>query len=267
MKYKSLILAIFIFCFNIAIVNAESNITYNLTIDDEAHFYEQIKYEVGYNDIDNKSYNFPTSVVKDTIYFNKDKTTKYNKKIKKTNLGYIVTLTNDYAPIFLNDQRIINECFNDYELKTTNDEVSLDTEAPFYCTQRANNITINIKTNLSVTQSNADSVVNNTYTWTVKDRNFNLRFGVSMPTNTDENTEPLDDVDNDTDTDSTSDNNQNNPQDSNKPTDTQTDDTNNQKNSNPLTGIIIATIVLALSVGIIITVITLKIKKNQINKI
>ena len=265
MKYKSLILAIFIFCFNIAIVNAESNITYNLTIDDEAHFYEQIKYEVGYNDIDNKSYNFPTSVVNDTIYFNKDKTTKYNKKITKTNSGYIVTLTNNYAPIFLNDQRIINECFNNYELKTTNDEVSLDTEAPFYCTQRANNIIINIKTNLAVTQSNADSVVKNTYTWTVKDRNFNLRFGVDMPTNTDENTAPLDDVDNSSSTDSTT--NQNTPQDSNKPTDTQTDDTNNQKNSNPLTGIIIATIVLALSVGIIITVITLKIKKNQINKI
>lgn len=265
MKYKSLILAIFIFCFNIAIVNAESNITYNLTIDDEAHFYEQIKYEVGYNDIDNKSYNFPTSVVKDTIYFNKDKTTKYNKKIKKTNLGYIVTLTNDYAPIFLNDQRIINECFNDYELKTTNDEVSLDTEAPFYCTQRANSITINIKTNLSVTQSNADSVVNNTYTWTVKNRNFSLRFGVSMPTNTDENTEPLDDVDNSSSTDSTT--NQNNNQDNSKTNDNQTQQQSNQNTTNPASGIIIAIAIITFSIAIIALVINLKIKKNQINKI
>ena len=134
----------------------------------------------------------------------------------------------------------------------------------------ADSLKITIITNMKVTSSNA-TVLGNKYIWTPQNENFTMNINIEKEykDNNDSTTIEPGDYDADgIDSNNTPDESINDtPQDSNKPTDTQTDDTNNQKNSNPLTGIIIATIVLALSVGIIITIITLKIKKNQINKI
>ncbi len=265
MKFKYILFLAF--CISLSITNVHaSSIEYNLTIDDNMNFTENNIYKIKESEmVKTGNYDFMTSVVKDKIYYNEDKKVSYTKTKTKSNGVYTVKLHHEYSPLFINDSRILQECFSKYDLENESSYVKIHASSPFYCSSRADSIKVNIITKLEVISNNADEHNGNVYTWYPKTNSFELEFGVKATTT--ENSEPMDNVGNDTDTDSTQDNNQNTPQDSNKPTDTQTNDTNNQKNSNPLTGIIIATIVLALSIVIIITVIILKIKKNQINKI
>lgn len=180
MKSRYIFVSITIFILGIGNAYA-SSITYDLTIDDEFNFNETITYNVDYDDIDRSSYNFLTSVVDDDIYFDSNESVKYDKTKKNNGNQYIVTLKNDYSQIFLSGSRILNECFGDFEVETDDNNLSFKSEAPFFCSHRADTITAKIKTDLNVISSNADKVSNNIYIWNVDDKNFNMKFNVEIP--------------------------------------------------------------------------------------
>ena len=158
-----------------------SSIEYNLTIDDDMNFHENNIYTVKESELSKTGYyDFMTSVVKDKINFDEDRQVKYKKTSKKSNGVYTITLKNDYNPSFLAGSRIIKECFSKYDIVNDGAKISIKTTSPFYCSSRADSITINIKTNLAVLSNNAKEHNNNVYTWYPTDDSFNLYFGVSQ---------------------------------------------------------------------------------------
>lgn len=196
MKFKYYILLLISFMIGISNVDA-SSIDYNLTIDNDLHFHENIIYKVNENELDKSgNYDFMTSVVNDKIYFDNDKSVFYTKTKTLTNGVYTVTLKNDYAPLFLTGSRIINECFSKINFEDNEDTLSAYLESPFYCSHRADTIKINITTNLAVNSSNADSINGNIYTWNIDDKNFNLRFSAGIPDLEEEPMENLEKDDN-----------------------------------------------------------------------
>lgn len=257
MKLKYLFLTLMLFLIGIGTVNAKS-IEYNLTIDEDLHFYEENIYKVKESELDKSGdYDFMTSIVNDKIYFDNDSSVPYTKTKKKVNGEYIVTLKNDYSSLFLTGSRILNECFSEFDFKDNKDDLSIKTSSPFYCYSRADSIVINIKTDLTVTSSNADSVNGNTYTWNSIDRNFTLRFSAEIP---EIEEEPMDEVyDNSNITDDTDDQNAN---------EEQTNDSDDENDeSNQISGTIIAALFVIASVIAIIVFIILKQKKSNLNKI
>lgn len=258
MKLKYLFLTLIFLIIGISTVDAKS-IEYNLTIDKNLYFHEANIYKVNESELDTSgNYDFMTSVVKDKIYFDNNSSVFYTKTKKKVNGEYIVTLKNDYSPIFLTGSRILNECFSEFDFRDNEKSLSIETISPFYCYSRADSIVINIKTDLNVTSSNADSVNGNTYTWNSIDRNFNLRFSAEIP---DIDTEPMEKGYSVSEEDNENDNTQNN-EDELAPA----NDDNNETTS-PFSGIIIAVIFIILSITAIIIIIVLKQKKSNLNKI
>ena len=247
MKLKYLFLALILLTIGISTADAKS-IEYNLTIDKDLYFHEANIYKVNESELDTSgNYDFMTSVVKDKIYFDNDSSVLYTKSKKKVNGEYIVTLKNDYSPIFLTGSRILNECFSEFDFEDNEKALSIRTTSPFYCYSRANSIVINIKTDLKVTSSNADSVNGNTYTWNSIDRNFNLRFSAEIP---DIDTEPLEEGYSITEEDS--ENNNDNTQ-SNEDEQIINND-NAEETTSPFSGIVIAVIFIIVSIIAIIII-------------
>lgn len=255
MKFKYYILLLISFMIGISNVGA-SSIDYNLTIDNNLHFHENIVYKVNENELDTSgNYDFMTSIVNDKIYFDNDKSVPYAKTKNITNGMYTVTLKNDYAPLFLTGSRIINECFSKINFKDNQDTLSAYLESPFYCLHRADSIKINITTDLSVNSSNADFVNGNVYTWNVNSKNFNLRFSAGIP---ELENDPMEDL------------NGYGPENSNEnesideETVENTDDNNQEKSISIGTFIVIGAVISIISV---IAIIILKAKKKKLNQI
>lgn len=185
MKIKYFLLLVTLSIFGISNVNA-SSIEYNLTIDDKAYFYEVINYEIEYSDIDRSVYNYPTEVLDSDIYFDNDRSVKYKKTKKNLGSKYLITLKNDYGNIFLSGQRIVNECFKSFDYNITDSRITFDSESPFFCSKRADKITIKITSELDVISSNADIINNNTYIWNVNNRDFYLKISLRLPELSDE---------------------------------------------------------------------------------
>ena len=195
MKIKVLFVAFFCFFVGIFSVNA-SSITYNLDIDKDLQFSENIIYKVKNSELDKSvNYDFLTSVVNDSIYFDNDKTVKYKKTKSYNNGMYTVNLRNKYSYVFLSNSRILKECFStfDYDI-SSEDSISFKGNSTFYCTHRANDIVVNITTPLKVSNQNATRVDGNTYTWTGIDDDFELRFGINTE-NSESSESPMDDID------------------------------------------------------------------------
>ena len=256
MKLKYFCLFIIGFIIGIGSVSA-SSIEYNLTINNDYSFHENNIYKIRTNEIDRTgNYDFMTSVVTDQIYFNEDTDVTYTKTRTLSNGVYTVTLKHDYVSSFLVDSRILNECFNTFSFNDEDNELSIRTTSPFYCSSRADSITINIKTDLEVTSNNADSVSNNVYTWTPEDDSFTLRFSASVPVREVDPNAPTDFVEED-EVDSTV---------SDDVADSNAEDTlDEEENSfSPFTIIIVVGIVLI--IGVVVFLILRK-KKAGLNKI
>ena len=254
MKIKYFLLLVTLSIFGISNVNA-SSIEYNLTIDDKAYFYEVINYEIEYSDIDRSVYNYPTEVLDSDIYFDNDRSVKYKKTKKNLGSKYLITLKNDYGNIFLSGQRIVNECFKSFDYNITDSRITFDSESPFFCSKRADKITIKITSELDVISSNADIINNNTYIWNVNSKNFNLRFSAGIP---ELENDPMEDL------------NGYGPENSNEnesideETVENTDDNNQEKSISIGTFIVIGAVISIISV---IAIIILKAKKKKLNQI
>ena len=182
MRKRYFLLILIIFGFSYINVDA-SSIEYNLTIDDELQFHEKIVYKVNENELDTSgNYDYLTSVVNDTIYFDNDESVPYTKTKQFNNNQYVVTLEKDYHKAFFGGQRIIRECFSEIDLTSNAKEISVSTGGMFYCHKRADDIVINVKIgSLNVSSSNADFNKDGVYTWKVDDETFNIKFSAQIP--------------------------------------------------------------------------------------
>lgn len=179
-RYLFLMIIVFTFTFRICDVNA-SSISYNLRIDKAMHFYETIVYNVKDSEIDRSGdYDFLTSVVNDKIYFDNNNEIEYEKTKQKTSDGYIVTLKHDYDSIFASKSRIVNECFSKANISNNTKGLKFTSSSPFFCSKRADQITINIISEINITSSNADVKKENTHTWNKVNDNFSLQLSTEM---------------------------------------------------------------------------------------
>ena len=158
-------------------INA-STITYNLEIDENMKFHEKIIYNVSETNKNKNEYDFLTSVVNDDIYFDLNETIYYKKQQEEKGTLKTVTLTHNYSSLFLGKSRIIKECFADYDYDRTANSLKFSSSGTFFCSHRADEITINITTPLRVTKNNAEKHNGNTYTWENIDKEFELNFEI-----------------------------------------------------------------------------------------
>ena len=117
--------------------------------------------------------------------------TKYNKDIIKDE-GIIVELSYNYTEEDFFNSTYIQNCFENYNIESTSDEVNIELSGMFYC-YHDKEIEINIITKYPVESFNG-SKKKNTYTWTIDESNkdnvsINIkynRFLTSMITNYDD---------------------------------------------------------------------------------
>lgn len=250
MKIKYLVFTIFALFICILNVNA-SSINYNLEIDKDLVFHENIKYTMTRKEINVSGYDFLKSVVNDSVYFNEDNKVKYDKSIENTNNGYIVTLKHTFPGSFLDESRILKECFTKIDYDYESSSISFEGYAPFYCSYRADKININIITDLEVESNNADSTSGNVYTWNKIGEDFELSFSFKIP---ESDKDPMDSM-----TDDNSDN---------KTESKQESQTNkNETSKRTISPIIFIVFGVLFVLGIIISLIVLKIKSEKMNSI
>ena len=69
----------------------------------------------------------------------------------------------------------LRKCYEDFDFKVNNEEISLKTSKEFLCGdyyQDTEEIVINIKSKYEIKSSNADKNSNNTYTWIINSTNY-----------------------------------------------------------------------------------------------
>lgn len=175
MKYKfKLLILIFVL-----ILSTGCSVEYNLTIDE----LNAIEYFSLY--VDNNSSN--TAMINDMYqrqteaYFNQDTDSSEYYEIKKG-------LTKDKKSLFLNfkynyplkklqNSNAIGQCFYNKSITKDQKYITLNTSKGFDCIYKdtdlqIENLTIHIKTNLKVVESNSDKVKKNTYTWYIDKNNY-----------------------------------------------------------------------------------------------
>lgn len=241
-KYLFLMLMLFL-CFSFINVHA-SSINYNLQIDSNMNFHENIIYNIDSKDIKrDNNYHFLTSVLDDPIYFDLNEEILYKKSKTSTANGYTVTLQHNYSYMFFTKSRILNECFTDKNFNTSAKYVSVNV-SDFYCSHRADTIKVVINTPLTVISSNANSHTGNSYIWNNISDNFSLNFKVQMPTIEED---PMDQKDDDSEPD------------------TENNKEENEKNS--ISSIVVISIISIVFIGLLITFVVLKKKKDQLDKL
>ena len=259
MKLKYLILIITCCFIGTISVNA-SSITYNLNIDKNLEFKEDVVYKVKNSELDNSgNYDFLTSVVNDKIYFDNNKSVKYKKTKSYSNGVYTVHLKNDYSYLFLSGSRILNECFSSFDFDIDDEDyLYFNSSSPFYCTKRADTITVNVTTDLKVSSHNANTFSGKTYTWNKIDDSFTLRMNIVKAKN-ESSSEPLDEIITDENDSVESDTNY----DENDGNSESTEKEDIKKSISP---IIILIILGGFFIGLII-IIVLKTKSKNVNKL
>ena len=152
------------------------DVTYNLTIEDENTFDENIvlsfsKSTTRYNDIsfypDNKIPVYPTE---------KDKKF-YNSKIVENANSYDLIYSYKHDFYSLKNSYFINNCYRDMSITENDNQIIINSGEDFACFigddgLRADSLNINITTKLKVLSNNADTVNGNTYTWIINENNY-----------------------------------------------------------------------------------------------
>ena len=99
----------------------------------------------------------------------------YNRELYSTNKisGYRYTYDFTYDEYEAMSQ--LRKCYEDFDFKVTNEEITLKTSKEFLCGDYYPNteeIVINIKSKYEIKSSNADKNSNNVYTWTINSSNY-----------------------------------------------------------------------------------------------
>ena len=146
------------------------SINYNLSISDDGIFKETITGTVADKELDNSNSNseniYSYSFNNATPLINEEGT--YNKNIidknKYKEFTYTYIYDNNYK-----SSNILNTCFSHMIYDESEDYYNIDLYGPFKCLY-TDKINVSVTSKYAVTESNADKVDNNTYTWIIKDK-------------------------------------------------------------------------------------------------
>ncbi len=99
----------------------------------------------------------------------------YNRELYSTDKVSGYRYTYDFTYDEYEAMTQLRKCYENFDFKVTNDEISLKTSKEFLCGdyyQDTEEIVINIKSKYEIKSSNADKNSNNVYTWTINSSNY-----------------------------------------------------------------------------------------------
>ena len=191
MKLRNIIIIISIFLLT------GCDAVYNLDISDNKieestnfHFLENDYHYDAYSpDIEMKYYNNMEELMNDVMkedYLAFDK--KYNNKVsyqKKRMNDDSVNFRHTYSFDNFIHSSLLNSCGKNVIIHNDKDSLSLTAKFYYSCFgmdygPHLNDLTINIKTDYVVSNHNADQVEGNTYTWFVKDIDYNKNIEINL---------------------------------------------------------------------------------------
>ncbi len=148
-------------------VNA-SSINYELKIDENRIFHENVTYTIE----DNTSNNYLLNILNNTIYFDVDNTISYKKSVINNGSIVIVSLRHDYDSNMIKKSKFLNECFKSFSYDENDYKMVYYAESPFKCLKHADNIDISVITDIPVLLDTADEINENKYVWNKIDKDF-----------------------------------------------------------------------------------------------
>ena len=174
---KSIKLIILIF---VIFVTSGCDVEYNLDVDSDI-MKEKITFFLD-NSSDNKNLINNLSSRKQEAYYdidtNNSKYYKVTKDLKGDDNNKLLLKYNyDYKDTNLQKSNAIGECFYNKSIIKDEKYITLNTSNGLTCmfrdgNKQIDNLTINIKTQFSVEENNADKVSGDIYTWNINDKNY-----------------------------------------------------------------------------------------------
>ena len=86
-----------------------------------------------------------------------------------------ITLNYEYNSVDFNDSNIINTCYSNINFLNNNKNINISTSNEFLCFDKyitLDEVIVNIMTDKTIKEHNADKVSNNTYTWIITKQNY-----------------------------------------------------------------------------------------------
>lgn len=166
----------------IIILTTGCTVDYNLVIDNDNNFKEEIlintESEIESQEL--KEDPWPTKVYYSDLdsgeYPEKlEGVDYYNEEVSLNNDYYQKKLSYTFEKNNIKDHNIIKSCYEHFYFTKKNNEISLSTSPKFLCIENypnLNNVNIKITVEKSVVANNADSVNGNTYEWNINKDNY-----------------------------------------------------------------------------------------------
>lgn len=172
-----------IFLLLICLLLTGCTVNYNLDINDN-NFKETLTGNVlntELNNNDNTDINmFSYLITGDQPAFYKNDNIFFNKATNNTTNGIDFDYSYTFNEYNFNNSRIINECFDNHIYEYKDNTYYLVVSGKFNC-KYSETTNINITTNYNVTANNAQTIKNNTYTWTIDENNKdNIYFFITI---------------------------------------------------------------------------------------
>lgn len=174
---KSIKLIILIF---VIFVTSGCDVEYNLDVDSDI-MKEKITFFLD-NSSDNKNLINNLSSRKQEAYYdidtNNSKYYEVTKDLKGDDNKLLLKYNYDYKDTTLQNSNAIGECFYNKSVIKDDKYITLNTSKGLTCifrdgNRQIDNLTVNIKTQFSVEENNADKVSGDTYTWNINGKNYN----------------------------------------------------------------------------------------------
>ena len=112
-------------------------------------------------------------------YYNMDskQSVNYEKKELKKDDEIGMNLTHQYSGDDLQNSSLLNRCYYKKSITRTQNEIVITTDGKTTCfykdeVKTLDRLVINIKTDLEVTENNADEIKGNTYRWIIDESNY-----------------------------------------------------------------------------------------------
>ncbi len=269
---KFLNLLLLVFSFSVVNVYANNTVDYHLTITEDYRFQEVITYSItDYKQVENADNHF-ADIINDDVYTDILGKTKYSKNVTKQSGKYIVTLSHVYSELTYSNANFMNNCFQRPEFVYDVDKYVFTSSGDFNC-YYGDSLKITVTTDKTVTKTNATKTGNN-YVWFPPTSGpFNMQFQITKTYDSVEPTTEEEEIYDDVDQNGLDTGNGEKPKDSNSEEDSDTEDEvsddeevteSNKKSSNPYLLIITSGVVFG---ALIFVIITLKIKKDRINRL
>lgn len=172
-----------IFLLLICLLLTGCTVNYNLDINDN-NFKETLTGNVlntELNNNDNTDINmFSYLITGDQPAFYKNDNIFFNKTTNNTTNGIDFDYNYTFNEYNFNNSRIINECFDNHIYEYKDNTYYLVVSGKFNCNY-SETTNINITTDYNVTANNAQTIKNNTYTWTIDENNKdNIYFFITI---------------------------------------------------------------------------------------